>query len=233
MRRASLFDMSDAPFVETPVAPTADTDQSKAARQRLSAALAELNPAAGKTDRDGEGPRRNRRAAILGSARAVGPWKSGDTLPSPQAPAIGRKALEISAEIEPTGTEGVIVTQGGAARGYAIYLAKGKLAFAVRENGDLTTIVAKDRLGNGHFLVQATLHEDGALALLVDGKQVAEGKAAGLIMQQPRAGLSVGSAIAAAVGDYAAPNPFAGKVTNVRVKVTAVHKAIDAEKKAN
>jgi arylsulfatase A len=48
-----LFDMRDAPFVETPVAPAADTDQSKAARQRLSAVLAELNPAAGKTDRDG------------------------------------------------------------------------------------------------------------------------------------------------------------------------------------
>ena len=70
----------------------------------------------------------------------------------------------------------------------------GKLAFAVRENGDLTTIVAKDPLGNGHFSVQATLHADGALALLVDGKQVAEGKAAGLIPQQPRAGFSVGTA---------------------------------------
>jgi arylsulfatase A len=54
-----LFDMSDAPFVEKPVAPEADTDQSKAARQRLSTVLAELNPAAGKTD--GAGPGRNRR----------------------------------------------------------------------------------------------------------------------------------------------------------------------------
>ena len=48
-----LFDMSDAPFVEKPVSPQADTEQSKAARQRLSAALAELNPAGGKTDHDG------------------------------------------------------------------------------------------------------------------------------------------------------------------------------------
>ncbi len=79
-----LFDMSDAPFVEKPVTADADTDQSKAARQRLSAALAELNPAGGKTDRDGEG-RRNNNVANVGTAdspRAVGPWKSGDTLPS-------------------------------------------------------------------------------------------------------------------------------------------------------
>ncbi len=48
--QGELFDMSDAPFVEKPVAPAADTEASKAARTRLTAVLAELNPAAGKTD---------------------------------------------------------------------------------------------------------------------------------------------------------------------------------------
>ena len=47
---AELFDMSDAPFVEKPVAAAADTDASKAARARLTAVLAELNPAGGKSD---------------------------------------------------------------------------------------------------------------------------------------------------------------------------------------
>lgn len=51
---AELFDMSDAPFVEKPVAATADTEASKAARQRLATVLAELNPAGGKTD-NGDG----------------------------------------------------------------------------------------------------------------------------------------------------------------------------------
>lgn len=45
-----LFDMSDAPFVEKSVAASVDTDTSKAARARLTAVLAELNPAGGKTD---------------------------------------------------------------------------------------------------------------------------------------------------------------------------------------
>ena len=45
-----LFDMSDAPFVEKPVAASADTEVSKAARVRLTAVLAELNPSGGKTD---------------------------------------------------------------------------------------------------------------------------------------------------------------------------------------
>ena len=42
-------------FVETPIAASADTDTSKAARARLTAVLAELNPAAGKTDGAGAG----------------------------------------------------------------------------------------------------------------------------------------------------------------------------------
>ena len=56
-----LFDMSDAPFVEKAVAPEADTDASKAARARLTAVLAELNPAGGKTDGAGGGKGGKRR----------------------------------------------------------------------------------------------------------------------------------------------------------------------------
>ena len=49
-QNSELFEMKDAPFVEKPVAADADTEASKAARQRLAAVLAELNPSAGKTD---------------------------------------------------------------------------------------------------------------------------------------------------------------------------------------
>ena len=75
-----LFDMSDAPFAEKLVAPEADTPRSKAARLRLAAVLAELNPAGGKTDIAG-GRRKLGRADSFGSTPAVGPWKSGDFLP--------------------------------------------------------------------------------------------------------------------------------------------------------
>ena len=48
--RGELFDMSDAPFVEKPIDAANDTEASKAARTRLTAALSELNPSAGKAD---------------------------------------------------------------------------------------------------------------------------------------------------------------------------------------
>lgn len=217
--KGDLFDMSDAPFAEKPIAADSDTEQSKAARQRLAAALNDLNPGAGKKDE--EGPNRVARANG-GSARATGPWKSGDTLAGPEAPAVAGKPLDISAEIDPTGTSGVIVTQGGAAQGYAIYLTDGKLAFAVREARELTTIAAKEPLGNGHFQIQAMLGSDGKMTLSVDGKQVAEGKAAGPIPIQPRAGLSVGKAgVGKGPGDFETPTDFSGKIYNVRVNATS------------
>jgi hypothetical protein len=40
----------------------------------------------------------------------------------------------------------------------------------------------------------------------------------------PGAGLTVGSSGKAAVGEYSVPNPFGGKVANVRVKATAAAK---------
>ena len=203
-----------------------DTEASKAARQRLTAALHELNPAGGKTDREGRQAASRRRPwwpggrggpAPVGSASAVGPWKSGATLSSAEAPAIGGKALKISADIEPAGPRASSSLKARAARGYAVYLTGGKLAFAVRENGNLTTIVAKEPLGSGRFHIEAALRKDGSLVISVDGKQVAAGRAAGLIDSQPRAGFSVGDA-QVAVGDYPAPNPFKGKIANVRVK---------------
>ncbi|HEY2589327.1 MAG TPA: sulfatase-like hydrolase/transferase [Tepidisphaeraceae bacterium] len=216
--KGDLFDMSDAPFVEKPIARDSDTDQSKAARERLAAALTQLDPAAGKKDE--EGPRRVARAnGGAGSATATGPWKSGDTLRGPNAPAVAGKPLDVSADVESAGeTSGVIVTQGGAAQGYAIYLKDGKLAFAVRETRELTTIVAQDALAKGSHHIEATLAADGAMALLVDGQKAAEGKAPGPVPQQPRAGLFVGKPPARGpVVDLEAPAEFAGKITNVRV----------------
>lgn len=224
--RGQLFDMSDAPFVEKPISLDADTEQSKAARQRLGAVLAELNPAAGKKDRGDEvaakpDPKPAAKPATPPAGAAAttgGPWKSGDSFKGEGVPNIAGKAIEISAEIDAATGDGVVVSLGGRGEGCAIHVAKGKLAFAVREGRTLTEIVAKEPLGSGHVAVLATLAADGKMTLSIDGKQVAEGKAAGPIPQQPNAGVSVGSSGKSAVGEYEAPATYAGKISNVRIK---------------
>ena len=59
--KGELYDMSDAPFTEKLVAASADTAASKAARTRLTVALAKLNPAGGIPDKgDGTGRHANK-----------------------------------------------------------------------------------------------------------------------------------------------------------------------------
>ncbi len=218
--KGELFDLSDAPFVEKPVAADNDTEASKSARTRLAAVLKELNPAAGKTDNDGaSGGRggRNRIAAAGATTPAKGPWSSGDRLMGAAAPQVADKPFQVSAEVEATGADGVIVAHGAIANGYALYLKDGKLTFSVRENRQLTTIAAKEALGKGHFRVQASLAEDGKLKLMVNDAGVADGKTDGTIPQQPRAAFLVGQAGPNAVADYETSSTFQGKVTNVRV----------------
>lgn len=152
-----------------------------------------------------------------GSTNVAGPWHKGDELKPADSPAVANHALTLSAEIEPDGTNGVIVAQGGGASGYALYLKDGKLAFAIRSQRKLTTVTANELLGSGHFKVTANLAADGTIVLSVDDKLVATGHAPGLIATQPARGLTVGSN-SQAIGDYTAPNVFAGKIENVTVQ---------------
>lgn len=62
--KGELFDMSGAPFVEKRAEASADSTASKAARQRLAAVLAQLNPAGGIPDTgDGTGRHDHRNRA--------------------------------------------------------------------------------------------------------------------------------------------------------------------------
>jgi hypothetical protein len=168
-------------------------------------------------------PRRNRpaglgaAAALNTTANPAGPWKKGDELNGPAAPQVANRALVVSAEIEPAGGNGVIIAQGAGANGYALYLKDGKPAFALRSQKELTTVIAAEPLGSGHFKIEARLAADGGILIFVDGKQVAAGHAPGLIARQPGRGLTVGLN-EPAVGDYTAPNAFAGKIESAQVR---------------
>jgi len=72
-------------------------------------------------------------------------------------------------------------------------------------------------LAPGAHKVQASLAADGKVTLLVDGQPAGEGKAT-VIPNQPAEGLTVGGDGNAPVGDYTAPNDFAGKVESVTVR---------------
>ena len=145
--------------------------------------------------------------------------KQGDKLPRTQAPQIANRPFRITATVEATGTNGVIVAQGGIGSGFSLYLAEGKLTFATRHKGPLARIQAAEPLPKGRVRVEAELAKDAQLRLLVDGKLVASGKAPGLIPKLPGDGLEVGADELHAVDDYRCPNRFEGKVHEVVIEL--------------
>jgi arylsulfatase A-like enzyme len=162
-------------------------------------------------------PAANLAARQASSATAQGPWKAGDVLASKDSPQVAGRPIQISAQIEPTAPEGIVVAQGGPGNGYALYLHEGKLSFAVRSKRQLTTVSATQPLPPGAHTVAAQLAADGKVTLSVDGQSAGEGQAPGLIGTQPTKGLTVGSDASQGVGQYTAPNKFAGKLENVTV----------------
>jgi hypothetical protein len=86
----------------------------------------------------------------------------------------------------------------------------------VRIHGEL--FVAKSAIPPaGRFSLEATLAADGSMRLLVNGRESASAKAPGPIPTQPIDDLSLRQDTQTAVGDYSPPNPFSGKVENVRI----------------
>ncbi len=167
------------------------------------------------------GPEQTKSAAKAvkqASARPSGALKAGDVFSNEDSPQIAGKPLTLTAEVEPSGPDGVIVAQGGNVNGYALYLKDGKLAFTVRVNGKATTIVASETPA-GRFTAQAHLASTGATGLAINERQVAAGQAPGLIPAQPNDGLSVGNDAASLVGEYEGANEFSGKILNVRLNV--------------
>jgi len=179
-----------------------------------------VDPAWGPAKRQ-QGTAKTARNQQSSNASANGPWKSGDALSPADSPIIARKTFVVSAEIEPEGGDGVIVTQGATANGYALYLKDGRLSFAVRTARTLTTVTAPQPLGKGPFKVAARLSEKGAIWLTVDGKEAGSGQAPGLIEKQPARGLRVGTGGDVPVGDYDGPNPFRGRIEKARLEFPA------------
>jgi arylsulfatase len=150
------------------------------------------------------GPNRRDSAASTGR---------GDTVATPQ---IAGKALTISCEVEPRSRDGVVLAQGGNQHGYALYLSAGRLAFSVRVNRQVTTILSTET-PSGRFAVTARLNRDASMQLLINDRVVAEGQSSGLIPVQPEDELSIGEDSRTAVGDYPPPHPLRGTISDVRV----------------
>lgn len=160
------------------------------------------------------------RAAGNGSKAASFTLKKDDHLDRNEVPAIAKKGFTITAEFEPTGDDGVIVAQGGAARGYSLSIHEGKLTFFIHEGDRTAKAVLPTALAAGEKKTAvARLATDGALSLSIEGGEEASDKGIGLINTLPLDGLDVGKDSAAPVGPYTTAAAFKGAIPRVKIDV--------------
>ena len=128
------------------------------------------------------------------------------------------KEMTIEMEVAPgrEALDGIMVAQGNGTNGYSLYVYKDALHFAVAQDGDVKIISSRKNLPSERFLVKATLMEDGSMALMIDGNEVAKGKAKGLFTgplspENVRVGQFDSNN---KVGDYEGNWRFSGRIGN-------------------
>jgi len=144
--------------------------------------------------------------------------KAGAVLPQHEAPNVAGRAFSVTAEVQAAG-DGVIVAQGGSSLGWVLYVAGGKIAAATRHRGKLTSAAASAKLPAGRVTAGLRLAKDGTLSLSVNGRPVAKAKAPGPIPAMPQDGLEVGRDEKGAVGEYAVPHAWEGKIHSVVIAI--------------
>ena len=135
-----------------------------------------------------------------------------------KSPFPEKRTLFVVAHVEEFGRNGVIVAQGGSSLGYSLYCRDGKLVFATRHGGRLSEVSTEKPLTGQGGEILAIFRKGGKVVLKVDGKKVAEGRVPGAI-SMPLDGLQVGRDLKGAVGEYAAPFPYEGKIEKVIIEL--------------
>jgi len=144
--------------------------------------------------------------------------EDGDHLERSDAPNIAARAFTVTASFDAMGKDGVIVAQGGSAHGFALFVKKGELFFALRRGNALTT-TPRLALNAGLHIATATVAKGGSLTLRVDEAVPASVNAPGLLQQMPADGLDVGEDAGGLVGPYPEDNSFGGRIDWVRIKL--------------
>ncbi len=150
----------------------------------------------------------------------------------PKSPSLNPegKAITVEAWMTTTNPNGVIVSRGGPAEGFALTMETGKPTFHVRAAGELATVSGSKRIVGGWHHIVGVLTEEKEMRLYVDGERVGEGKAPSLLTKDPAQLLEIGADEGGSVGEYTSPSQFVGIIDEVRLYFNATDDVAVAER---
>jgi outer membrane protein assembly factor BamB len=122
---------------------------------------------------------------------------------------VGKTPLTVEMWILPDGPQGTLAQQGGGRMGYQLALESGRPGFSVRTAASVATAEAQRPLDPGWHHVAGVLTEK-SVRLFIDGELAAEVASPGLIPEQPRLPLQLGSAHDSFVAPFGKGAPYTG-----------------------
>ena len=143
--------------------------------------------------------------------------KVGDVFASDHAPPLAGKGFEIRCTIEGEKPSGVIVSHGGSAVGYSLYVTpEGELVFALRHASADVVRVKRKIVGRDPCSFTARLAKDGTLSLALNGGEAATAPSAGVLKRQPQEDLCIGHDANNPVDENAPGGTFRGTIASIQ-----------------
>lgn len=142
-----------------------------------------------------------------------------------EAPDVTNKEINIAGDLQKIRElpyEGLIVAQGNGMDGYGLYLKDNKLFYTVNQDGKTYTINSEALPAAGKVSFRASLLKEGAMALYINQKQVANSLATGVFTKPINNVIRVGMEDKTGkdkIADYADTFRLRGILTNAKMEV--------------
>ena len=131
-------------------------------------------------------------------------------------PDLAGKPFVVQATVSGERLQGVVIAHGGSAVGYSLYVADGKVVFAVRSADDVDRVSAAIQPGENRLVAEVAKDE---LRLRVNGDEPRTAPAAGPLPRHPQEAICLGHDGQNPVDPQAPRGRFRGRISEPRVTV--------------
>lgn len=143
--------------------------------------------------------------------------KHGDSLDQSKAPNVVDRDFIAEIVLSKGFRSGVIVSQGGTAHGWSIYLEDGQLRFSSRVLGKLTVLKTDRVLSENQTRLKLDYHEDGKVQIFSGSDVILSGDVGSGMKEMPLDPLEVGGDTGGIVGPYSAGFESDGNVVSLKI----------------
>lgn len=160
------------------------------------------------------------RHTLHGGLTEDGKFNGGQSLviDQNQAPNPSGLGITIQAEINHTGSDGVILAHGGSSLGYVLHVYDGKLRITVCRNGKREFVESEKPLPNGNLNITARVKAPKGMVLRVNDEVVARGEVGGPLPRRPIDTLEIGSDMKGRIGHYKDAHFYRGQIKAIELR---------------